>query len=69
MAFLVNKLLGYQSYMINPVIIDDSNTQYVSNSNPDEIRSITIFLSPTAEKTANTPFHLVPSTKKSLFGF
>ena len=27
--------LGYQSYVINPVTTDDSNTQYVSNSNPD----------------------------------
>ena len=28
------------------------------------VRSITIFLSPTAEKTANTPFHLAHSTRK-----
>ena len=26
--------LGYQSYVINPVTTDDSNTHYVSNSNP-----------------------------------
>ena len=26
--------LGFQSYMINPVELDDDNTQYVSNSNP-----------------------------------
>ena len=28
--------LGYQSYVINPVTTDDSNTQYISNSNPDK---------------------------------
>ena len=28
--------LGYQSYVINPVTSDDSNTQYFSNSNPQD---------------------------------
>ncbi len=28
--------LGYQSYVINPITTDDSNTQYFSNSNPQD---------------------------------
>ena len=43
--------------MINPVIIDDDNTQYVSNSNPDERPVNHDFFVTQAEKTANTPFH------------
>ena len=65
--FSQQAFLGYQSYMINPVIIDDSNTQYVSNSNPDERPVNHDFFVTHSGKNSKHTFSLSAQYQKNLY--
>ena len=53
--------------MINPVIIDDSNTQYVSNSNPDERPVNHDFFVTHSGKNSKHTFSLSAQYQKNLY--
>ena len=65
--FSQQAFLGYQSYMINPVIIADSNTQYVSNSNPDERPVNHDFFVTHSGKNSKHTFSLSAQYQKNLY--
>ena len=65
--FSQQAFLGYQSYVIDPVTIDDSNTQYVSNSNPDERPVNHDFFVTQSGKNSRHTFSFAAQYKKNLY--